>query len=246
MEKKIPLFACFLLFLWSVALQGQETLVLERYLVDDTSDTLLLEYHFREAYVPFLQRNGARHLQTFRSANPDSKQEYLLLYTLPNNLNLGKLKTASREDGLYRKLAAPFRNAAVTSPPYRTMERITAQTLQGTGSPNFPDQPDRIFELRIYGAPTEGQLEEEVDAFHHKGQKDTLLQLGFEFVFYAEKSTGTDLPGLVYMLAFPDMDTREQQWEAFLNSETWKNLEKDPGYQDNINSSRTLLYRALE
>jgi hypothetical protein len=84
----------------------------------------------------------------------------------------------------------------------------------------------RLFEMRTYYA-SEGKL----DALHARFRDHTnkLFQKhGMELVGYW---TPADEPGskntLIYILAYPDRESREKSWQAFVNDPVWKAAKAD-------------------
>jgi hypothetical protein len=102
-------------------------------------------------------------------------------------------------------------------------------------SPLTGPREDRVYELRSYESPTEHLYRNKVEMFNAGGEVSLFEKLGFNAVFYAEVLSGAHMPNLMYMTTFDDMEIRDELWRQFFDSETWKSLEKDPKYQNNVN-----------
>lgn len=233
-----------------MAAKAQPLYILESYQLESQSDTTLLHYYFEEAYFPFLHRHGARNVSLFKSLPSEEVKELLVIYSLSSIRTLYNLQKAESRDQLYVKLAEPFFHPGDGELPFTAINRMLLQGLPG-GIPSAPLPPysgaprDEIYEMRYYGAPTHRQLEEQVNMFSRGQEARIYEELGFKMTFFGRQITGPDLPALAYMLVFKDAEARESAWESFLSSKAWQTLELDPGYRDNVNRSRSVLYRAM-
>lgn len=95
----------------------------------------------------------------------------------------------------------------------------SAETAPAISAP-APTTP-RFFEMRTYYAP-EGKL----DALHARFRNHTnrlFVKHGMELIGYW---TPADGPGaantLIYILAYPSREAREQSWKAFFADEQWR------------------------
>ena len=95
-------------------------------------------------------------------------------------------------------------------------------------------QGKRIFQLRIYESPSNGEHVRKVEMFH-SGEFEIFKSAGFHPVFFGDALIGPRLPNLHYMLSFSGMAELEAQWDVFRNDPAWKKLSASPRYSfDNI------------
>jgi hypothetical protein len=80
---------------------------------------------------------------------------------------------------------------------------------------------ERFFELRIYTTHP-GKL----DALNTRFREHTnklFIKHGMELVGYWTPADGPDAENtLIYVLAYPDRDSREKSWQSFLDDPDWK------------------------
>lgn len=108
-----------------------------------------------------------------------------------------------------------------------------AQTLLETTdySPELPPPPagrktPRVFELRLYHAPTERQLQ----ALHERfaGPEIRIFhRCGVHPLFYTSTLIGPQKPNLVYLTPFDDLAAREKAWNAFGADPEWIKVRKE-------------------
>jgi len=99
----------------------------------------------------------------------------------------------------------------------------------------------RIYHLRQYFSPTHMDHMRKVEMFHH-GEFALFAKAGADNVFYADAMIGPRLPGLTYMLSFPDVAALEAGWAKFSADPEWKKISSDPQFKldpptvSNVNS----------
>ena len=71
----------------------------------------------------------------------------------------------------------------------------------------------RIFQLRTYESPSNGEQVRKVEMFH-SGEFEIFLKAGFHPVFFGDTLFGSRLPNLTYMLSFADTAELEAKWDA--------------------------------
>lgn len=86
--------------------------------------------------------------------------------------------------------------------------------------------PNRLFEMRTYIAQ-EGKL----DALHARFRDHTTSLFekhGMTNIGYWTPAEGPEAANtLVYLLAYPNREAREQSWQAFMNDPEWKKAKEE-------------------
>ena len=100
---------------------------------------------------------------------------------------------------------------------------LSAAEKKSDERPDGGQAKERLFELRTYYA-SEGKME----ALHKRFRDHTnrLFQKhGMELVGYWTPTEGEKADStLVYILAYPDRQSRDKSWEAFVNDPDWKRV----------------------
>jgi hypothetical protein len=87
----------------------------------------------------------------------------------------------------------------------------------------------RIFQLRIYESPSDGEHARKVEMFH-SGEFEIFLKAGFHPVFFGDTLIGARMPNLTYMLSFADQAELDAKWDVFRNDPAWKKLSTSPRF----------------
>ena len=153
------------------------------------------------------------------------------------------LEDTLMKDKAHLEAGGAYLNAPYDNPPYQRiasvvmkafieMPKMKASKLDGP-------RKDRIYELRSYEAATEDLYKRKVDMFNAGGEVKLFDRLGFNAVFYAEVLAGAQMPNLMYMTTHANKETRDTNWEAFVDSPEWKALKVLPKYQNTVSRNDT-------
>ena len=84
----------------------------------------------------------------------------------------------------------------------------------------------RVFELRVYHAPTERQLRQLHERF--SGPEIAIFhRVGVHPILYANTIIGPDMPNLTYLTPFSSLAEREKAWDAFGADPAWAKARAD-------------------
>jgi hypothetical protein len=207
--------------------------MLRRYQLNWTRAVGAAHSSFRQALVPALNRLGINPVGVFNVIiGPDTPSIYVLLpcASLDALVNVEALLGRDQE---YLKAGEPFINAPDKQPAYSRMQSWLMLALEGRPKlavpPATAKHEPRLFELRIYEAPTDQDHKRKIEMIN-AGYYDVFQKAGFWQVFYADMLVGTGMPNLAYMLSFADLTDRTAKWKAFYALPEWKSLAGNPRY----------------
>ncbi|MGD0774870.1 MAG: NIPSNAP family protein [Candidatus Solibacter sp.] len=130
-------------------------------------------------------------------------------------------------------------------------ENITSSLLRvGDYSPELaplnpqPTAP-RVFEMRIYHAPTWKNMRG-LEWRFREGEVSILTKIGATPILFAPTVIGDDVPNMTWITAFENEAARDKAWAAFGADPDWQKLsaESRQRYGDNPTSRQIRLYRA--
>ena len=87
----------------------------------------------------------------------------------------------------------------------------------------------RIFQLRTYESPSNGDHVRKVEMFH-SGEFEIFKNAGFHAVFFGDTLIGPRMPNLTYMMSYADSAEMDAKWDVFRNDPAWKKLSTNPRY----------------
>ncbi|MFN8007584.1 MAG: NIPSNAP family protein [Terriglobia bacterium] len=96
---------------------------------------------------------------------------------------------------------------------------------------NSKDKDPRLFELRTYESRSLQASLKKIKMFDDEEIK-IFRDTGLNPLFFGQTVIGENLPSLTYMLAFPNMQAREEAWRKFLAHPDWIQLRSRPELAD--------------
>lgn len=212
---------------------GREYYELRKYHMQTGPQTKLTDSYIADTLIPALNRLGIAPVGAFHlDIGPETPTLYLLL---PCS-NLETLVTADlrlARDEQFMKAAEPFWSAPATAPAFIRVDSSLLVAFEGHPKLTVPaataQHGKRIFQLRTYESPSNGDHVRKVEMFHH-GEFEIFHNAGFAQVFYGDTLVGPRMPNLTYMLSFADLADLTAKWDVFRNDPAWKKLSGSPRY----------------
>jgi len=217
---------------------SREFYQLRRYSLKSGAQLKLTESYFADALIPALTRIGMGLVGAFSvTIGPETPAYYVLIPGSSIEVH-ATLDLRLAQDAAFIKIADPFWNATAAASAFQRVESSLLAAFEGwpklTPPPFSATNAKRIFQLRIYESPSNGDHVRKVEMFH-SGEFEIFKAAGFHPVFFGDTQIGARMPNLHYMLAFNSMAELDAQWDVFRNDPAWKKLSSNPRFSfDNI------------
>jgi hypothetical protein len=206
---------------------------MRRYNLQSGPQTKVTESYFGDALIPALTRMGMGPIGAFRlDVGPETPAFYLLI---PGSSveALAELDPHLGQDAGFVKVAEPFWNATAAAPAFERVEISLLAAFEGWPKLTPPaaaaTKGKRIFQLRTYESPSDGDHVRKVEMFH-SGEFEIFLKAGFHPVFFGDTLIGARMPNLTYMLSFADQAELDAKWDVFRDDPAWKKLSTSPRF----------------
>jgi len=212
---------------------SREFYVLRRYSLLSGPQTKVTESYFGDALIPALARMGMGPVGAFRlDIGPETPAFYLLIPGSSAQA-LAELDLRLGKDADFLKAAEPFWNATAAAPAFERVEISLLAAFEGWPKLTPPaaaaTKGKRIFQLRTYESPSDGDHVRKVEMFH-SGEFEIFLKAGFHPVFFGDTLIGARMPNLTYMLSFADQAELDAKWDVFRDDPAWKKLSTSPRF----------------
>lgn len=231
--------------------QSRDIFELKIYHIESPEQEKRLDHYLEKAYLPALHKAGIEKIGVFKPLLSDEKEAGKKVYVFVPYTDLqqfAELPAILEKDDEYLKSGKDYIDAPHDNPPYRRIETTLMRAF--TGMPQFKEpqlsgpKQDRVYELRSYESATEKQYRNKVKMFN-EGEIDIFDRLGFNAVFYGEVIAGANMPNLVYLTTFENLEAEKAHWEAFRTDPQWEKMKVMEEYQNNMNrNDAKLLYPA--
>ena len=77
----------------------------------------------------------------------------------------------------------------------------------------------------------------------NEGEIDIFDELNFNGIFYGEPLAGANMPNLVYLTAFENMEDRDAHWATFSGYPAWLALKANSEYDNTVSKNDKRLLR---
>jgi hypothetical protein len=212
---------------------AREYYLLRRYSLASGPQTRLTESYFQDALIPALKRMGLGPVGAFKLDIGPETPSYWLLIPGSNAEALATLDLQLAGDAAFLKAADAFWNARAAAPAYQRVDSTLLAAFHGWPKATSPaaaaTKAKRIFQLRTYESPSDGEHALKVEMFH-SGEFEIFLKAGFHPVFFGDTLIGSRMPSLTYMLSFGDTEELNAKWDVFRNDAEWKKLSSNPRF----------------
>ena len=193
----------------------------------------LTENYFSNAFIPAAARMGMGPVGALKLDIGEQTPAYYIIIPGPSVEALAVLDLKLAEDQAFLDAAAPFWNATANAPAFERVETSLLEAFAGWPKLTPPaaaaTKGKRMFQLRTYESPSNGDHVRKVEMFH-SGEFEIFLNAGFHPVFFGDTLIGARMPNLTYMLSFTDTAELEAKWDTFRGDPAWKKLSASPRF----------------
>lgn len=230
-----------------VSITDREYYQLKVYTFDSEDQVKITDQYLKDAYLPGAKRLGINNVGVFklRPNDTDTIQKTYVLSPFKSIDQLIGFEDQLNLDKEYLAAGSAYLNASHDKAPYSRIESTLMNAFE-----DFPmirpskltnPRSERVYELRSYGSPTELYYKNKVEMFNAGGEIKLFDLLKFNSVFYGEVISGSEMPNLMYMTTFSDQLSRDNHWEAFVDSPEWKEMSAMPKFQNNVSHFESIL-----
>jgi hypothetical protein len=206
---------------------------LRQYHVQSGRQQKTTDAFLRDALVPALNRLGISPVGVFNVEIGEGSPRFHVLLPAASVDVLATAETHLGLDAEYLKAGAPFLTAPADQPAMVRIESSLMIAFEGWPNLKLPaattDHKDRLFELRTYESPSDQDHRRKVEMFN-SGEFEVFEKAGFWQVFFGDVLIGSKLPCLTYMVGFPSLAARVDEWKTFGSLPEWKKLTGSPRY----------------
>ncbi len=226
---------------------GKEFYELKVYTFANDDQVSFTDDFLGNAFIPAMKRQGISPIGVFKNriTEEDTVQKTYVLIPFKSMEEFLGYEDKLIADETFLSAGSSYINAPQKQPPYARisssfveafdeMPKMATPKLEGPRS-------ERVYELRSYLGPTEKLHLNKVDMFNAGGEVEIFDRLGFNAVFYGRVLIGDEMPNLVYMTTFSDMQSRDEHWDAFRADPQWLELKAVEKYQDNMLQAKVFL-----
>lgn len=225
----------------SVIAESPQYYEIRSYLLGKRGDADAIHEYLRDALLPAMHRQDAGPIGVFQNADEDESGSPRIVVVIPHETADSILicKKKLTEDAEYQKAAKSYLARGPKNSPY---ERIESELLVAMDCmpllevpKNQLNNPNRVFELRVYESANERLGELKVDMFNN-GEVPIFLDCGIQPIFIGQAIIGPFTPNLSYLTTYPSEKARIEAWTAFRSHPDWQVLKKLSKYAGTVST----------
>ena len=187
---------------------------------------------YQDALIPVMNKNGVKvgAFGEYGQTEPPTIY-YLLVY--PSLAEYHRVKKAIWEDEDFLQNSKTYFDETAEPGTYTRFEAYLMEAFDAIPQLRMPEKERGIFELRTYESNNEEAGQRKIHMFNN-GEIALFDQVGLHATFFGEILAGPQMPALMYMLWFKDLDERAENWEKFSSSPEWDEMKAKPEYANAI------------
>ncbi|MEN6453784.1 MAG: NIPSNAP family protein [Prolixibacteraceae bacterium] len=156
---------------------------------------------------------------------------YLLVY--PSFAEYHRIRKALWKNELFRKKSDTYFKETAEKGTFTRYETFLLEAFDAIPRLKMPDSSRGLFELRTYESNNEEAGQRKIKMFNDE-ELGLFDEVGLHTTFFGEILAGPQMPALVYMLWFKDMEERTTNWKAFTSSPKWREMSSKPEYANTV------------
>lgn len=204
----------------------------------------ILHNYFEKALIPALNRQGIEHIGAFEEIGDAMPKKLYLLISYSDFQAYEVVMDNLEKDSQFSNDAQSY---WTTSPEDFPFNRVESSFIRSTaGFPNLVKPADNpgVFELRIYEGYNEDALRRKVKMFNDS-EFSIFEDVGLNLVFFGANISGDQMPCLTYIVAFKDLEERDETWSKFGPHPEWKRIVKLEEYSNSVSSISRVFLKPL-
>ena len=191
-----------------------------------------VENYYKEALIPFLTQKGVK-VGAFGEYSLAEPPVIYYLHVYPSMADYQTIKKDLWKDNAFTTAAKGFFETTAEQGSFTRYETYLLEAFDALPKLRMPAKERGMFELRTYESNNEEAGQRKIKMFNTE-EISIFDKGGPKCVFFGEILAGPQMPALIYMLGFKDMDDRTAFWKKFGESSEWNVLKNKPEFANTV------------
>ncbi len=190
------------------------------------------EQFYTNSLIPAMNEYGVKVGVFYEYSQAEPPKVYTLL-VYPSLPEFHRIRKDIWKNEAFRQKADPWFAETAENGTFLRYETFLLEAFDGIPQLRMPANERGLFELRTYESNQEEAGQRKIKMFN---QDELALfdEVGLHAVWFGEILAGPQMPALIYMLWFKDMDERNQNWSKFSASPKWREMSGKPEYANTV------------
>lgn len=195
-----------------------------------------LKNYMTKALMPLFGKMGIK-LGVFEELDNEEPPKVYTLFAYPSAEVYFQLQKELSSDKDYLAAAKTYFELPASRPVFERYETYLMEAFDSIPKLKLPEKNRGLLELRTYESYNEDAARRKVAMFNDE-ELPLFEKLGLHPVFFGKILAGRQMPALMYMLWFTDMNERTANWGKFGGSPEWKEMSGKTIYADTVSKVR--------
>ena len=191
-----------------------------------------IDAFYGEALIPFLIKRGVKvgAFGEYSQTEPPVIY-YLLIY--PSMAEYLTIKKDAWSDAEFLQAGKSYFETTAEFGTFTRYETYLLEAFDAIPQLRIPSKERGLLELRTYESNNEEAGQRKIKMFNNE-EIALFDKCGLRSVFFGEILAGPQMPALMYMLEFKDIEERKTNWKKFTDSPEWDVLKNKPEYANTV------------
>lgn len=187
---------------------------------------------YKDALMPFLKTKGVKvgAFGEYGQTEPPVIY-YLLIY--PSMAEYQTIKKELWKDSGFLNAAKGYFETTAETGTFTRFETYLLEAFDAIPQLRMPSKDRGLLELRTYESNNEEAAQRKIKMFNSE-ELALFDKVGLRSVFFGEILAGPQMPALMYMLEFKDMEERKANWKKFGESDGWNVLKNKTEFANTV------------
>ena len=187
---------------------------------------------YQEALIPTLNEFGVK-VGAFGEYGQTEPPTVYFLLVYPLFSEYQRIKNELWNDERFIQKSKSYFEKTAENGTYSRFETYLLEAFDTIPHFRQPDSSRGLFELRTYESNNEEAGQRKIKMFNNE-EIALFDKVGLHPTFFGEILAGPQMPALIYMLWFRDLDERKANWKKFGESPEWNSIKVKPEYANTV------------
>ena len=187
---------------------------------------------YKEALIPFMNKKGVK-VGAFGEYGQTEPPTIYYLVIYPSFAAYQAIKKELWKDDAFIQSSKKYFESTAELGTFTRYETYLLEAFDAHPKFRLPSKERGLFELRTYESNNEEAGQRKIKMFNSE-ELAIFDKAGLRSVFFGEILAGPQMPALIYMLEFKDMEERKANWKKFGESAEWNVLKNKTEFANTV------------
>jgi len=191
-----------------------------------------IDAFYKEALIPFMNNKGVK-IGAFGEYSQSEPPVTYYLHIYASMADYQAIKKEMWKDDKFLQAAKVYFETTAELGTFTRYETYLLEAFDAIPQLKMPSKERGMFELRTYESNNEEAAQRKIKMFNSE-EIGIFAKSSLRPVFFGEILAGPQMPALMYLLEFKDLDERKALWKNFGDSSEWNVLRSKTEFANTV------------